>query len=263
MGKLAFFILFLFSSRLWGALPSHEPFSSILSKVVIDKGVDYPKLVEMAPALEGYIATLGAVHHSTLEQSSEDEQMAFWLNAYNACMLHRVVSHYPIKKAGGLLGIENKLKGRPHNSVWQIPQVFKEQHCFVAGTKRSQDDMEHGIIRKMGDPRIHFALNCAAISCPSLMGTAYIPLHLQTQLNQRVQLFLNTPKHFLIKKEGKRRLIFLNKVMDWFKEDFGGILGLKKFFSGYLQGKEKKVLQDFQTKVTFFNYNWTLNDGSL
>ena len=246
---MKFLLLFLFSGTLWGALPTHEKFTEILQKVVTEKGVLYPRLVEMRADLEGYMALLGKAH---LEGSSKDEQMTFWINAYNACMLHRVISHYPIKKAGGLLGAKNKLKGRPDNSVWQIPDVFKGKHCFVAGKERSQDNIEHDIIRKMGDPRIHFALNCAAASCPSLMNTSYIPDRLNQQLDQRVHLFIKDPQHFLLGESTLK----LNKVMDWFKEDFGGVAGLEKFFSSYVKEAQGK-------KILFFDYNWELNDGSL
>jgi len=242
------------------ALPGHEPFSRVLERVVRDNGVDYATLQAGRAELDAYLATLAAVDPAALERASHEARLAFWINAYNACMLRLVVDHYPIRKNRRLLDrVKNAIADRPENSVWQIPDVFTREHCRIAGRERSQDQIEHEIIRPMGDPRIHFAVNCAARSCPPLTPEAYEPETLEAQLDARVKAFVASARHFSL-DPGPPPTVRLNKVLDWFKEDFGGIEGLRTFLAPYLEPEAARVLADPGTRVEFFEYDWTLND---
>ncbi len=240
------------------ALPSHDPFSRVLAEVVEQPLVDYGDLVERRAELDAYIGSLGAVDLATVQAADRDAQLAFWINAYNACMLRLVADHYPIQKTGGFFsGIKNAIAGRPSNSVWQIDDVFTRQHCVIAGAERSQDEIEHEIIRPtFGEPRIHFAVNCAARSCPILWPEAYSADGLDEQLDRAVRALVDNPEHFRI--EGST--VLLNKVLDWYKDDFGGIDGLRDFFAPYVSQEEAEVLADPATEIAFFEYDWTLND---
>jgi uncharacterized membrane protein YdjX (TVP38/TMEM64 family) len=238
-------------------LPSHQPFSEILAEVVSQPAVDYAQLVALRADLAQYLSSLGDVEAEAIEGASREEQLAFWINAYNACMLSLVADNYPIAKDGRLLSrIRNSVAGRPVNSVWQIPDVFSAAHCRIAGVDRSQDDMEHGIIRPMGDPRIHFAVNCAAVSCPVLWPEAYQAESLDAQLDRAVARLIDTPAHFSV----ERSTIRLNQVLDWFRDDFGGEEGLREFFARYTSTDVAALLSDPDTKIEFFEYDWTLND---
>ncbi|MDH3225176.1 MAG: DUF547 domain-containing protein, partial [Gemmatimonadota bacterium] len=124
------------------------------------------------------------------------------------------------------------------------------------GVLRSQDQIEHEIIRPLGDPRIHFAINCAARSCPPLVQEAYVADRLDEQLDGRVRAFMADPAHYRL--DG--RSLTVNKVLDWFGDDFGGPEGLKAFFAGYATGDAATVLTDPETTVSYFDYDWTLND---
>jgi uncharacterized membrane protein YdjX (TVP38/TMEM64 family) len=240
------------------SLPSHQAFTAILSEVVEQPDVDYAELVERRDALEAYLATLGAVDIETLESAPRDARLAFWINAYNACMLRLVADHYPIEPDGGFFSaIGNALSGHPDNSVWQIDDVFTRKHCHVAGADRSQDEIEHGIIRPgFDEPRIHFAVNCAARSCPVLWPEAYTADRLDEQLDRAVRELVETPRHFEVQGSTVR----MNKVLDWYKEDFGGVEGLRSFFAPYLSEEDAAVLTDPDTDIEFFGYDWTLND---
>ena len=240
-----------------GDLVDHGAFTSVLREVVVDAGVDYARLQDRAPALDAYLEQLARVSPEALEGAGTNELLAFWINAYNACMLDRVIEHYPIERAGGLTRLKNAVAGRPANSVWQIPDVFTAPHCTVAGEERSQDQIEHEIIRPMGDPRIHFAVNCAALSCPPLVADAYEGARLDDQLDARVRAFIDAPAHFVL-DDGVLRV---NKVLDWFGDDFGGPEGVKAFFAGYLAGDARAMLEDDGTRVEYFEYDWTLNDS--
>ena len=239
-------------------LPSHEPFTDVLARVVRQPSVDYAGLSQNRATLDAYLATLAAVSREALAGAPQDARLAFWINAYNACMLRLVIDNYPIEKDGRLLArVTNTVAGRPANSVWQIPDVFEGKHCRVAGEERSQDEIEHGFIRPMGDPRIHFAVNCAAKSCPELWPEAYSAETLDEQLDRTVEHLVTNAEHFRV-QEGST--VTLNKVLDWYRDDFGGVEGLRTFLAGYVGDATANVLRDAGTKIEFSEYDWTLND---
>ena len=245
-------------------LPDHAAFSEVLAQVVDPPNVDYRRLHADRAGLDRYLSALGRTAPQALERASRDEQLAFWLNAYNACMLKIVIDHYPIEAGGvGLLGsLRNLVAGYPENSVWQIRDVFTRDHCEVAGQARSQDEIEHEIIRpRFEEPRIHFAVNCAARSCPILWPEAYKGDRLEEQLERAVQHLMSDPDHFRIER-GSPPTLHLNKVLDWYREDFDGVDGLKRFFAGYLEGAEREIVERGDTRVQFAEYDWTLNDVS-
>ncbi len=252
------------SARGQDGFPDHASFSRVLAAVVHDEGVDYARLAADSDALYRYIEALAATDPAAVSRASNDDRLAFWINAYNACMLKRVIESYPIEPAGGLHGVRNRVAGRPANSVWQISDVFTGDHCPVAGSERSQDEIEHEIIRPMGDPRIHFAVNCAAVSCPPLIPRAYLGATLQTQLDERVKAFVGNDFHFNVPvEEGGRRVVHINQVLNWFKEDFGDIDGIRRFLAGYATGDARAALEDPASEISFMEYDWTLNDAPI
>ena len=241
-------------------LPDHSAFTAVLADVVEWPLVDYQKLKDGRSALDTYIVSMAAVSMSRLEATSVDSRLAFWINAYNACMLKLVVDHYPIKKNRRIFGrIRNRVSARSANSVRQIPDVFSVKHCRIAGADRSQDEIEHEIIRPMGDARIHFAVNCAARSCPPLWPEAYTGDELDAQLDRAVRNLVGNPEHFRVERE-RRTTLRLNKVLKWYGDDFGGTEGLKNFLIPYVPSTTVQDLLDSRTKIKFFHYDWTLND---
>ncbi len=244
-----------------GATPSIESdFTELLADIVDVPRVDYAALKERRSELDSVLEAMGRVSESALAEEPDAERLAFWINAYNACMLRRVIDHYPIMKSGGLIGrIKNVFADRPDNSVWQIEDVFTGKHCFVAGAVRSQDEIEHEIIRPIGDPRIHFVVNCAARSCPSLAPFAYRADNLDEQLDQAVRSFILDQRHFAV-ESGEPTTVHLNKVLDWYQDDFGGVSGLVEFLAEYVDDDTAALLRADGTRVEFFDYDWTLND---
>jgi hypothetical protein len=244
------------------ALPDHGAFTRVLERVVHGPRVDYALLLAERESLDAYVAALGRTETAALEAASREEQLAFWINAYNACMLRLVVDHYPIEAGGvGLFGaVRNRVAGYPDNSVWQIRDVFTRPHCPVAGAERSQDEIEHEIIRpRFQEPRIHFAVNCAAVSCPILWPEAYTAEALEAQLDRAVRALIRNPEHFRLEGTAPATLT-LNKVLDWYAVDFEGTDGLRTFFADYLQGSARARVLAPDTRVRFFEYDWTLND---
>ena len=242
-------------------IPDHADFTRILADVIREPRVDYAALQNRNADLGAYLGQLAATDPAALGSTSREVQLAFWINAYNACMLDRVATHYPIRKNAGLVGsIRNAFADRPDNSVWQIRDVFTGAFCDVAGATRSLDEIEHEIIRPTwGEPRIHFAVNCAALSCPPLAAEAYVPERLEDQLDRAVMGLVASPEHFLIDRSGDGSLT-LNRVLDWYGDDFGGKDGLLDFFARYVPEEDAEFLRRPGLEVHFFEYDWTLND---
>lgn len=242
-------------------ITDHADFTRILEDIVQAPRVDYTALQDRRADLTAYLDQLAGTDPTALASASDEVQLAFWINAYNACMLDRVSANYPIRKNAGLVGsIRNAFADRPDNSVWQIRDVFTGAFCDVAGATRSLDEIEHEIIRPTwGEPRIHFAVNCAALSCPPLAAEAYVPERLEGQLDRAVRGLVENPEHFLIDRSGAGS-VTLNRVLDWYGDDFGGRDGLLDFFARYLPREDAEFLRRPGVEVRFFEYDWTLND---
>ncbi len=244
------------------ALADHSDWTSALASVARGDRVDYAGLARDPATLRRYLDRLADVDSTAVGRAPRNERLAFWINAYNACMLKRVIDHYPIRKATGLRRIRNAALRRPDDSVWQIEDPFTGRHCRVAGATRSQDDIEHEILRPMGDARIHFAINCAAASCPPLLPRAYEAGALDEQLAGRVRAFVNDPRHFELRAADAGWTLRLNRVLDWFVEDFGGPDGLRRFLAEYVEGAARAAVLAESTALEFLEYDWTLNDAS-
>jgi hypothetical protein len=244
-------------------LPDHAAFTRVLQEVVTVPNVDYARLRANRGGLDRYIEALGATDPARLAAAPRDDQLAFWINAYNACMLRIVIDHYPIERqrVGLFQRARIAVAGYPANSVWQIRDVFSAKHCPVAGAPRSQDEIEHEIIRPQFDePRIHFAVNCAARSCPVLWPEAYDGDRIEEQLERAVRNLVASPAHFRV-VDDRGPVLHLNKVLDWYSGDFGGVEGLRTFFLPYLEGETLAQVRDPATPIRFFDYDWTLNDA--
>lgn len=167
---------------------------------------------------------------------SQAEQMAFSINAYNFLTIDLIVredERDSIKNLGSLF-----------TSPW------RKYEWTIAGQSYTLDQIEHEILRPMGDARIHFAINCAALSCPDLRDEPYKASILDAQLDEQVRLTLNNPsKGFRMENE----VVYVTKVMDWFSEDFdNGDL------SSWLSRNLNAPL-DQNTRVDVMNYDWSLN----
>lgn len=170
---------------------------------------------------------------------SKDEKLSYWINAYNVLTIDLINSkneRETIKNLGSIFSSPWK------NHTW----------TFADGENRHLDNIEHDIIRKMKEPWIHFAINCAAKSCPDLRSEAYRPNKLDMQLDDQTRLTFENPTKGYAKIDGENT-IHVTKVMDWFSEDFNnGDLNswLKPYFPDVI---------DNGTRIKFFNYDWSLN----
>lgn len=243
-------------------LPDHAAFTRALRGHVQGPLVDYAALQRQRDSLDGYVESLGRTEAAVLATASRDQRIAFWINAYNACALRLVIDHYPIRKAGFPASLVRSLQGVPANSIRQIADTWKREFCPVAGKARSLDEIEHEILRPMGEPRIHFAVNCASRSCPVLASEAYTGTALGEQLDAAVRRFMADEEHYRL-EEGDRPELRLNKVLDWYKDDFGDIDGVVRFFVPYERADRAAMLASGRVRVHFADYDWTLNDTAI
>jgi len=243
-------------------LPDHSAFTAVLGQHVRGPLVDYAALQRDRGALDAYLATLGRTDTAALAAAPRDERLAFWINAYNACALRLVIDHYPIRKAGFPASVLRSLQGVPANSIRQIADTWTREFCEVAGRARALDEIEHEILRPMGEARIHFAVNCASRSCPVLAPDAYSAAELEEQLDAAVRRFMAIPEHYHL-EAGDQPVLRLNKVLDWYKDDFGGTGGVVQFFVSYARADTAAILASGLVRVEYLDYDWTLNDTAV
>lgn len=224
----------------WGGLLKKYVSPTTIEGVVL-AGVDYPG-IKKDPAYGKLIADLKSFSPATLK--TQKEKMAFWINVYNIMAVKMVVDHYPVKSI--------KDAGSLFSSVW------KKKVGVVGGKEVTLNDIEHEILRKMGDPRIHVAIVCASVSCPDLRDEAYTADKLDAQLDDQFEKFLeNRGKGLKVNRKTKR--VYLSKIFDWFEEDFEPKGGVLSFLSRYVPKVHQRILQKGIAKVSYLDYNWDLN----
>ncbi len=222
----------LLSASLAFAQPSHVAFDTLLKKHVSATGkVNYKNLKQEKSALETYIKTLS--DNVPADSWSKNEKFAFWINAYNALTLKTIVDNYPLSSI-------TKLDG---GKTWDVKR-------YKLGDKTySLNDIENNILRPMGDARIHFAINCAAKSCPPLLNKAFTAKELNALLESRTKKFVNDPKANLLMKGDE---IKISKIFDWYGKDFYNI---PDFINRYAISKVKS-----DVKIGYTEYDWSLNE---
>lgn len=209
------------------------------------KAVNY-RALQKDPLYKQVIADLEKVQLSNFK--TKEEQLAFWINAYNIMAIKMVLDHYPvqgIKDAGGLF-----------TTVWKL------NVGTVAGKERTLNEIEHDILRKMGEPRIHVAIVCASLSCPDIRPEAYISERLNEQLDDQMQSFLSNEKKGLQVDVPNDRL-YLSSIFKWFAEDFESKGGVRPYLAGYAPEKVSALLKNDKFRVTYLDYNWNLNQFKI
>lgn len=178
-----------------------------------------------------------------------NERLAFWINAYNLLAIKAVLDQYPAKsiKDGGSL----------FQSIW------KKQIGNVAGKAYALDDIEHGILRKeFSEPRIHFAIVCASLSCPDLRAEPYLARRLDNQLDEATRLFLANPTKGLAPgPDGKTAKV--SSIFKWFRDDFGVAGGVSKFILAKAEpALATRIAGLTDAGLSYLGYDWSLNDSA-
>ncbi len=226
----------------------HSLFAALLKAHVTDEGMVNYDAFDASEAFDEYLALLNQTDPASLSRNS---QLALWLNAYNAWTIELINLHDERESIRNI----NKTLGLAIKGPWTQPLAT------VGGVTYTLDDIEHGIIRKeFDDPRIHFALVCAAVSCPPLRREAYVGRRLNDQLNDQSKRFLlEFPEKNRV--DLARRTIYLTKVFDWYARDFGKndeeiVRYLARFFP---PGPERTLLASGKARIRFTDYDWALN----
>ncbi len=195
--------------------------------------------------LDGYLTQLQSVDPGRL---TREQQLAYWINLYNAATVDVVLDSYPVESI-------RDIKDGPFSiGPWNRPLVQ------VSGNSLSLNDIEHRVIRPNYDePRIHYALNCAAVGCPNLMARAWQAETLERDLAAAESAYINDPRG--VRFDDRGRLI-LSKIFIWFREDFGQ--GEKSVLA-YLQtaaDPELRARLQQVSGVSAYKYDWALNDAA-
>ena len=222
--------------------PSHEIWNGLLTKYVEDDGlVDYQGFISEKTTLEKYLDILS--NNAPSDNWSDNEKLAYWINAYNAFTVKLIVDNYPLKSIKDL---------NPALSVPTVNTIWAKDWFKIGGEDFSLDRIEHKILRKeFEEPRIHFAVNCASFSCPVLRPEAYTASQIDTQLEEQARLFLNDTKRNTITADR----IQVSKIFSWFGGDFKKGQSLVQFINRYTD-----VDINDKAKVKFMKYDWSLND---
>lgn len=196
--------------------------------------------------LRNYIDYLASINPLELER---DEQLAYWINLYNAVTVDVVLEEYPVNS---IREIGGAAWGLIPTGPWKIKQVT------VNGEALSLDDIEHGIIRpKFQDFRIHFAVNCAAMGCPNLSSEAFTGENVQRLLDEGNRSFVNHQRGVRFQSG---RLI-LSKIYDWYQADFvRSERELLPFLAQYAEPKLSAQLKAFNGSIRY-EYDWDLNEA--
>ena len=221
----------------------HTAWTKLLEKYVDEDGnVYYAGFRKDSTNLNLYLNML--TEHPPDEQSwSDEEQIAYWVNLYNAFTIKLIIQHYPIQS---IKDIGSKIQIPFINSPWDIKFIE------INEKKLDLNNVEHSILRKnFNEPRIHFAINCASFSCPKLRREAYDADRLEEQLHEQAIEFINDEERNLIFQDKAE----LSKIFSWFKGDFIKKGTLVSYINLYADNKITK-----KTKISFMDYDWSLND---
>jgi hypothetical protein len=214
-------------------LPDHAIWTAELTKYVSADGlVDYAAWKKNQEPLNTYLAQLSVAQPVT--NWSKNVQLSYWINVYNAYTVKLILDHYPVRS------IKDIGNGNPWDISW-IP---------IGSKTYSLNQIENDIIRQQfRDPRIHFALNCAARSCPPLLNEAYDPVKLETQLVSRTRNFIADSTYNKTDSSPVR----ISSLFDWYKPDFSP--DVISFINGFAP-----TSLDKDEKIEYLEYDWRLNE---
>ncbi len=242
----------------------HAAWTALLARhvVLLDGGrasrVRYAGMAADRSALKAYLSTLSSVGADAFAAFDRPQREAFLLNAYNAFTVDLVLTRYPDLRSIKDLG-----------SLFQSP--WKQAFVPLFGKTLSLDDIEHGMLRAPGrydDPRVHFAANCASISCPMLREEAYVADRLDAQLDEQARRFMSDRSRNRWSTATGR--LEVSKIFDWYGDDFArghrGIDSAAAFYARYADlladaPADRDRIRSLKAPVAFLDYDWSLNDA--
>lgn len=231
-----------------GVAPDYTAFDSFLTAyhTEMPDGIARVRYADVTPAdkaaLLNFLDQMQQIDPATLDH---DQQLAFWINLYNAQTIRVILDHYPVESirdvGDGLLG----------HGPWSYADLL------VKGTPLSLNDVEHGIVRPVfGDPRIHYALNCAAAGCPNLAPQAWRADGLNAALDAAERAYINDTRGVTIGADGS---VTVSKIFGWFREDFGGTEATALARIKSKAEPDLRAALDARDRIDGYAYDWSLN----
>lgn len=243
--KIFFFSSFLYTVSLNAQqkFPSQEIYDKLLKKNVSAKGkVNYQAFIKDSVELDKYLKILSATAPD--KTWSRNEQMAYWINAYNAFTIKLITKYYPVKS---IKDIGSTIQIPFVNTPWDIKFIT------IGKNKMDLNNIEHGILRKkFDDPRIHMVLVCASKSCPILLNEAYDPKRLDEQFSKQTKAFLADPYRNKISPDKPQ----LNMIFRWYGMDFNKN---GKSVSDFINTHSSVKIKPKAT-ISYIEYDWNLNE---
>ena len=228
----------------------HSTWDALLRKYVDLNGRVNYRAWHSSPAdsnvLTQYLSTLSTASPSI--RASKPATLAYWINAYNAVTIKGILREYPTTSI------------RNHTARLYGYNIWKDLLLNVGEKQVSLNQIEHEILRKTGEPRIHFAIVCASHSCPRLMNEAYVAEKLEQQLTINTKNFFANSENFRYDARSKR--FQMSAILDWFASDFGSDQAAQlKTIAPYLPDKASyQAALSNGVKVAYLDYDWSLNE---
>ena len=212
---------------------------------VVGTRVDY-RALGRSEDWKRLVAQIRSARPGTLDREAK---LAFWINAYNILTIDLVLQHYPLDSIRDI--------GSFFSPVWNV------EVATIEGRTLSLGEIEHEILRKMGEPRIHAAIVCASTSCPPLARTPFTTERLGADLDAAMRQWLSSPRKG-VSIDRTRNQVSVSAIFDWFEEDFETGGGVLSTIARYVPATDAAWLQNEgrQARIKFLNYDWTLNDFS-
>lgn len=227
---------------------THAAFDAILGRYVQDGRVDYAGLAADPAGLSTYLARLAAVSEEDAATWTREQHIAFWIDAYNAFTLRVVLEHLPIDsiRSIGLL---------PFAAFREPVSEFRSR----GGARLSLEDIEKRVLlEELGEPRVHFAINCASASCPALLPRAWRAEDLDATLDSATRAFLADPTKN--RWDPATRTLALSKIFDWYEADFVRAAGdVPTFVRRYAPPEMAAGIAAGDYTVVYLDYDWALN----
>ena len=220
-----------------GAADYEDQYNSLLKKYVAPEGIRYAAWKSTASDMSELQNVIDTIANGQA-RAGRNEQLAFYINACNAWILHEALAKYPTKSVKDPLLL-----------------FFLGKRIKVAGEQMSFNHLEKDIIRaKFGEPRVHVALNCASRSCPPLNRAAFRAEELDQQFEALAKSFVNSEKG--VKYLPEKKTAELSKIFDWYKDDFKDEGGVVAFIN-----KRRSAPLPTDVKITYQDYDWSLNEA--
>ncbi|HEX2581718.1 MAG TPA: DUF547 domain-containing protein [Dongiaceae bacterium] len=217
-------------------LDADRAWARVLDRYVNDRGqVDFQELAQQSGDLDTYVAYVWRTNPRDI--ADPDERLAYLINSYNALSMYTVLQS----------GIPKRLDG------WGRIRFFALTTARVGDRSISLYDYENKEIRAVGDPRVHFALNCMAVSCPRLPRVPWTGAHLQSQLDHAARDFFSESRNLQV--DDARRTVTVSAILDFFPEDFTA--HAPNLIAYINRWRDRPIPEDY--RVTFFDYDWTIN----